>query len=400
MILAELPHDEELRLQDLYSYDILDTQYEADFDELVELASQICKCPISLISLMDRNHQWFKAKTGLETTGTSRDVAFCSHTILQDSVMQVTDATQDERFHDNPLVTGDLNIRFYAGMPIVSPTGHKVGTLCLIDHKPKTLTDEEQRALKLLANQAAKLLEIRRTNKLLCECSEEVISLKSRSIRKLIEENEECKQAISFRLHEDIAQTIAASIFYLQAAESKNGEQAELVGKARQQLQKGLNDIRNLSYGIVPPGLHLLSAHSLMEEYLGKTKSTRKLSARLVPEKNPVNVSHEQLLFLLRLMGDWLQILDKHSDATNATFSFSRTDKLILEVSDDSTADIATREKIIRQHALFDKVACFHREMELVSEGNRKSLLRVSIPQTVNVTQEIKETKGQEKAKA
>ena len=136
MLIAQLPTNENNRLRDLYSYDILDTPAETDFDELVELASQICKCPISLITLIDKDTQWLKSKKGIEKTQTPRDVAFCSHAILQDDVMVVENALEDERFHDNPLVTEDPNIRFYAGAPIVSPAGHKLGTVCIIDSEP------------------------------------------------------------------------------------------------------------------------------------------------------------------------------------------------------------------------------------------------------------------------
>ena len=160
MKIAPLPHNEALRLQDLYSYQLLDTPSESDFDELVELASRICNCPISLITLLDKDRQWFKAKKGINADGTSRDEAFCSHAILQDEVMIVKDATKDERFFDNPFVIGDPNVRFYAGAPIVSRSGHKLGTICLIDSKPKSFTKEEEALLQLLAKQASRLLEI------------------------------------------------------------------------------------------------------------------------------------------------------------------------------------------------------------------------------------------------
>lgn len=161
--------NEHERLQDLYEYNILDTHAESDFDELVELASHICKCPISLIALLDKDRQWFKAKIGLEISDMPRDVAFCSYAILQDDVMVVEDTTKDERFCDNPTVIGFPNVRFYAGVPIISPAGHKLGTICIADRKPRVLLSEERRILKLLANQATKLLEIRKKNILIKE---------------------------------------------------------------------------------------------------------------------------------------------------------------------------------------------------------------------------------------
>lgn len=165
MIPAKVPANEEQRLRELLSYDVLDTDAEQLFDDLTQLASQICDAPIALISLVDPDRQWFKSRVGIEATETSRNIAFCSHAILQREVFEVSNAKEDPRFHDNPLVTGEPNIRFYAGAPLLTPSGHAIGTLCAIDDKPKTLTSLQRNALKTLSESVVAHLELKRKNR-------------------------------------------------------------------------------------------------------------------------------------------------------------------------------------------------------------------------------------------
>lgn len=159
---AALPRDEAQRVEALRSYAILDTPDEALYDDLVTIASAICQTPIALLSLVDSHRQWIKARHGLPVTETSRDVAFCAHAILEPKPMVVDDALKDPRFATNPLVLGDPNIRFYAGVPLVNAEGHALGTLCAIDRAPRTLTAEQKEALAALGRQAMTQLELRR----------------------------------------------------------------------------------------------------------------------------------------------------------------------------------------------------------------------------------------------
>jgi signal transduction histidine kinase len=150
---AALPLDEAQRLAALRALEILDTPAEAALDDIVMLASQICGTPIALVSLVDADRQWFKAKVGMDASQTPRDQAFCAHAILGDAVLVVPDARADARFVDNPLVMSEPAIRFYAGAPIHLPDGSRAGTLCIIDHVPRELAPEAHAALLALTRQ-------------------------------------------------------------------------------------------------------------------------------------------------------------------------------------------------------------------------------------------------------
>ena len=154
MLVPGKPANEAVRVQVLHDLKLLDSAPEERFDRLTRLAKRLFNVPIALVTLVDKDRQWFKSCVGLGVTETPRDVAFCAHAILQDELLLVPDAREDERFHDNPLVIGDPNIRFYAGYPLTVPSGNKMGTLCLIDTKPRDLDEEERALLRDLAGMA------------------------------------------------------------------------------------------------------------------------------------------------------------------------------------------------------------------------------------------------------
>lgn len=158
---AAYPANEAERIQKLLSYKVLDTAAETAYDDLTAIAAQICGTPTAVVSLVDVSRQWFKSTVGLDATETPRDVAFCAHAILQSQVMVIPDALADERFANNPLVTGPPFIRFYAGAPLLTAEGYALGTLCVIDSTPRELSPQQIQTLEALARQVVGQLEMR-----------------------------------------------------------------------------------------------------------------------------------------------------------------------------------------------------------------------------------------------
>lgn len=162
MLEPPFPTNEHERLMEILDYEILDTLPEISFDDLVKVASIVCKTPISLISLVDSDRQWFKARIGLEVHELPRDISFCGHTINQLDVFIVNDSDKDVRFADNPIVTGEPFVKFYAGAPLISSQGNAIGTICVIDQVPRELNQEQVTILQLLAKQVVQVMELRK----------------------------------------------------------------------------------------------------------------------------------------------------------------------------------------------------------------------------------------------
>lgn len=201
---ARLPDNEQDRLQNLYSYELLDTLPEGDYDDITRLASFICGTPVSLVSLVDKDRQWFKSVHGASgILQTPREQAFCAHAILKpDEIMVVPDMEDDERFTDNPLVTGDYHIRFYVGVPLVSEEGFPIGSLCVLDNKPNQLTDMQTEALKTLATQAMRLIQLNKKTRQLTH-NRQVMLAVNKELENFAQTTAEnikmpCKNAIEF----------------------------------------------------------------------------------------------------------------------------------------------------------------------------------------------------------
>lgn len=346
MLIAPVPKTEELRLIDLQLYDILDTPNEKDYDELRELAAKICDCPISLISLIDKDRQWFKSQQGVLISQTPREVSFCSHTILQSDVLIVPDASADERFCSNPIVTGDTHIRFYAGAPIVSPTGQTLGTVCVFDHQPRQLNELQIRTLEILSNQVTKLLELRLKSKVIEQRAAELIRIKNEAASDLIKEQDEENLSVAKELHENIAQELAASRLYLNMAANNEGGRLGYIQEANQSIGHALTEIKNLSYSITPSTLDSASVQVMLDNFLLHHRSSYSFDIRLSIVGNAELIGFGQAINCTKITESWLQVLQSKKDVSNVNIQIQVDDEIQLCIEDDaSDHQVKAREK-------------------------------------------------------
>lgn len=186
MISAKLPLNEAARLKKLEELNIMDTLEEQAYDDLTSLVAHVCDAPIALVSLLDEKRQWFKSHYGLDARETPRELAFCAHAILQDDLFVIEDADADNRFHDNPLVTENPHVKFYAGAPLILEGELCIGTLCVIDHHSRELTEQQKEALRAISRQVVSQLELRlkvRELKALDKAKDEFLSMVSHELR-------------------------------------------------------------------------------------------------------------------------------------------------------------------------------------------------------------------------
>jgi len=246
------PADESERLEALRRYDILDTPPEDGFDRATRLTVQLMDVPIALVSFLDEDRQWFKSCRGLYLRETNREIAFCAHDIYNDRVLVVEDVREDARFANNPLVTGEPGIRFYAGAPLITGEGHVVGSLCALDTEPRQVSDRKIEGLRDLAEMVVTQLEIRAKNRELREQHRKVKSL-SRDLKRAEEAN---RSELSELVQEDLQQVLQAARMQLDGVCSQDTRidgQSDRLERVVQTLDDAVDITRHLSSNFAPP---------------------------------------------------------------------------------------------------------------------------------------------------
>lgn len=322
--------DEEQRIENLYSYDILDTAGEEEFDDLIKLACYICQCETAMISFIDKDRQWFKAKINIPVKETDRDTSFCTHTISNEKITIIKDATQDSRFSNNPNVTGGIKIAFYAGAPIISSSGYALGTVCVIDKvKKEGLSLIQENALTIIANQVSQLLELKLKNKQILAYTAKMVNKEKMITSVNIGTQEETNTFIATELSENFAQTLAASKLYIELALQEKDLSASLLEKSKNGLTNVIKQLNNLSKSISPTTFEHADYNILIKHLCEDFSSENDITVTCVPDKEFSHIKEKTGLLLYRIIEQQLKIA-RHSKATCVMVNLVEEENLSL----------------------------------------------------------------------
>lgn len=360
-----IPANEAARLANLLQYNILDTAPEPDFDSLAELAAQVCHCSTGAITFMDQDRQWIKARQACAIIQTPRTISFCAHTILQEDVLVVEDATCDERFCANPLVGESYNVRFYAGAPITSPEGYKLGSVCVVDDKPRTLTANQIQMLASIAAQVARLLELRRYNQQLKTEAERLLSAERLTVQHTLRDLEKERMTLGNTLHENMGQVLAAVQLYLDMAEGQPELAQPFVQKAKQLVSGLLSEMRRVSYELLPVPLHQVHTETLirdlMKRLLAGVPAIIELECTGAPDLN-----QNSALAVFRILEDAFHLLKQKTGVTRISVKIKAGDAIEIMLQDNGqlpnpqdpdmvVADNTLRNRIRLYNGTFDR---------------------------------------------
>ncbi|HVF96877.1 MAG TPA: GAF domain-containing protein, partial [Flavisolibacter sp.] len=337
-------------------------------------------CPMAAISFIDKERQWFKASRGLTLDDVPQKLVFCTHTMLEDDVMVVTDAAADPRFCESPFVTGKLGIRFYAGAPIVSPGGYPVGTLCVFDRQPKTLTPQQQKALSIMSQQIARLLELRIKNKVLKSRASQLVQGEKDLFQKTLLRQEEERFTISTELHENIAQGLAATKIYLEMAGQNSADQKLLLQEGKNILSGLIEEVRQLSRSITPSTLKNFDLEALLTTLLQQFSSETGMQTELLYEGD-ATLPADTVLALYRIVQEQLENVRLHADASRVCVNVNAFRRIDISIRDNGVGvNTSLLQKGTGINKMLTRVEAMNGVLDINGSPRNGCLLTVSIP--------------------
>jgi signal transduction histidine kinase len=355
---------EEQRLSELYRYSILDTPSESAFDDLAKLAAFICTTPISFVSLVDTDRTWFKAKVGLSVDEVPRTDGFCSSAILGEDLRMISDVQADETLSSHPLVASDPKIRFYAGVPLVTPRGFRIGTLCVADTRPRTLTAEQSAALATLARTVVTQLELRlllKSQMELQSCTDDVVadytaqlSAANESLLgetwertqgekalhelsgQLLTAQDDERRRIARDLHDTTGQTLAALGMTLAQMQPKASvANAARFGECVGLVSAASAEIRSLSYLLHPPLMDLIGLGAAVMEFVSEFGKRAGTHVTVDVAKDFGRLKGNREIVIFRIIQEGLANVHRHSGSATASIKLYFADQdAILEITD------------------------------------------------------------------
>ncbi len=363
MLIAPIPASDHSRLQDLHSYNILDTPEEREFNDLAELVAEICACPISCITFVDQYRLWFKATRNLLEKECSRTNSICGHTILSHEVLVVTDASKDPRFFDNPNVTGPLKISFYAGAPILSSSGFALGTVCTMDRSPRILTPGQIKSLVTIARQVSLLLDLRLKNKEVADTAASLIQAEKQIAQINIKSREEQNFKTANLLREDIAQSTAAVKLYMNFAKNSKGVSGQFLDGGITELEKLVKSITRLSRSITPTTVARDNYAAHIEKLAHDFARDRAVTLQFGCEADQGYLTGHKGLLMFRIVEDMLRIAN-YSGSTSVSLNISSEGGLALRFTFNETKKISTAERVMLDSNIATKVAILRGDMQ------------------------------------
>lgn len=386
MKIAPLPPNEELRLAKLHSYNIIDSPEEKDYDDLAELIAQVCDCEYALVTFMDRERHWFKAKKNVAEKEIPRNTSFCAFTILKDEVLVINDAKKDKRFSANPHVTGGLAIAFYAGAPIVSSDGFCIGTVCALDKTAKLVFKPEQKnALKIIAHQVSTLLELGIRNRQVMAETDAMVAEEKKLTQLTLTGQEDEKSFIANELHENFAQTLAATKLYLDFAEQSKELSSLFIKKSKNNILQIIKDIKALSKSMLPSTYENANYLGFIQEMLeehGK-QNNKKISFK---HEGKLDCYDSNIGFTLFRIIQY-QLKNAHNCGAKKLSIKIKTAKTIrLEFIDDGKdAEEFKSERKMLLHHIETRLALVKGTVKVGLDKHQHNLLEIEIPLTTEV---------------